>query len=61
MHKKAKLSVGIIDLNINNLFSIYQSCLKAGKKGQKERREVNKLKKNKVVTENWKEGKGRGI
>ena len=32
MHKKAKLSVGIIDLNINNLFSIYQSCLKAGYK-----------------------------
>ena len=32
MHKKAKLSVGIIDLNINNLLSIYQSCLKAGYK-----------------------------
>ena len=29
MNKK-KYSVGIIDLTINNLFSIYRSCLKAG-------------------------------
>ena len=29
---KIKLSVGIIDLTINNMFSIYRSCLKAGYK-----------------------------
>ena len=28
--RKAKLSVGIIDLNINNIFSIYRGCSKAG-------------------------------
>ena len=40
---KAKLSVGIIDLNINNIFSIYQSCLKAGY-----RVEIINLKKKKL-------------
>ena len=40
---KAKLSVGIIDLNINNIFSIYQSCLKAGY-----RVEIINLKKKKI-------------
>ena len=40
---KAKLSVGIIDLNINNIFSIYRSCLKAGY-----RTEVIDLKKKKL-------------
>ena len=40
---KIKLSVGIIDLNINNMFSIYRSCLKAGYKT-----EIIDLKKKKL-------------
>jgi glutamine amidotransferase len=36
-----RLSVGIIDLNINNLFSIYKSCIEAGYKT-----EIISLKKN---------------
>ena len=28
--KKNKINVGIIDLNINNIYSVYQSCIKAG-------------------------------
>ena len=28
--KKNRIKVGIIDLNINNIFSVYKSCLKAG-------------------------------
>ena len=27
---KVKLSVGIIDLKINNIFSVYRACLEAG-------------------------------
>ena len=40
---KIKLSVGIIDLTINNMFSIYRSCLKAGYKT-----EIIDLKKKKL-------------
>ena len=28
--KKDRMKVGIIDLNINNIYSVYQSCKKAG-------------------------------
>ena len=28
--KKNRIKVGIIDLNINNIFSVYKSCTKAG-------------------------------
>mgnify|MGYP006113948665 CR=1 FL=1 len=42
MNKK-KLSIGIIDLTINNMFSIYRSCLKAGYKT-----EIIDIKKNKL-------------
>ena len=27
---KTRLSVGIINLDINNIFSVYRACLKAG-------------------------------
>ena len=27
---KTRLSIGIIDLDINNIFSVYRACLKAG-------------------------------
>ena len=40
---KIKLSVCIIDLTINNMFSIYRSCLKAGYKT-----EIIDLKKKKL-------------
>ena len=40
---KTRLSVGIIDLTINNMFSVYRSCLKAGFKT-----EIIDLKKNKL-------------
>ena len=36
MHK-ANLSVGIIDLKINNIFSVYRACLKAGFKNRNNR------------------------
>jgi len=39
---KTRLSVGIIDLDINNIFSVYRACLKAGFKT-----EIVNLKKNK--------------
>ena len=32
--KKNKIKVGIIDLNINNIYSVYQSCIKAGFKAE---------------------------
>ena len=31
---KNKIKVGIIDLNINNIYSVYQSCIKAGFKAE---------------------------
>ena len=40
---KRKCSIGIIDLSINNLFSIYKSCLEAGYKT-----EIINLKKKKL-------------
>ena len=40
---KAKLSVGIINLNVSNIFSVYEGCLKAGFKTQ-----VIDLKKRKL-------------
>ena len=49
-----KLFAGIIDLKINNLFSIYKSCLKAGYKVEI----VDPKKKhgNKITKEITKEG-----
>ena len=32
--KKNQIKVGIIDLNINNIYSVYQSCIKAGFKAE---------------------------
>ena len=40
---KARLSVGIIDLTVSNIFSVYKGCLKAGFKT-----EIINLKKNKL-------------